>query len=133
MKTTWIVFGLLTGVSLVTANSLAAGEDAYPRPELLIEPAQLAQPNVAKKYVVLDARDSTKYKAGHVPHACWVDHEQWAKAFGHGKDAEGWGKRIGGLGIGADTKVIVYDDNFTKDAARIWWVLKYWGVEDVRS
>jgi thiosulfate/3-mercaptopyruvate sulfurtransferase len=132
MKSTWVVFGLFTVALLATANSLAADEDAYPRSELLIEPTQLSQPDVAKKYVVLDARDSTKYKTSHIPRAFWVDHEQWAKAFGHGKDAEGWGKRIGGLGIGPDTKVVVYDDNFTKDAARIWWILRYWGVKDVR-
>jgi thiosulfate/3-mercaptopyruvate sulfurtransferase len=132
MKTTWMVCGFLTATLLAGPNRLAAGEDAYPRPELLIEPTQLAKPDVAKKYVVLDARDSTKYKTSHVANARWVDHEQWAKAFGHGKDTEGWGKRIGGLGIGPDTRLVVYDDNFTKDAARIWWILRYWGVEDVR-
>jgi thiosulfate/3-mercaptopyruvate sulfurtransferase len=28
--------------------------------------------------------------------------------------------------------LVVYDDNQNKDAARIWWILRYWGVEDVR-
>lgn len=28
--------------------------------------------------------------------------------------------------------MVVYDDSRSKDAARIWWVLRYWGVEDVR-
>jgi hypothetical protein len=32
----------------------------------------------------------------------------------------------------SNAKVVVYDDNLTKDAARIWWILRYWGVEDVR-
>jgi thiosulfate/3-mercaptopyruvate sulfurtransferase len=107
-------------------------ENNYPRPELLIEPSQLAKPDVAKDYVVLDARNRTKFKQGHVPNARWVDHAEWAKSFGHGKDAEAWGKRISSLGLTASSRVVVYDDNYTKDAARIWWILRYWGVEDVR-
>jgi thiosulfate/3-mercaptopyruvate sulfurtransferase len=132
MKITRIVLGLVLVGVLQTANCHVVDEDIYPRPELLIEPTQVAKPEIAKKYVILDARDITKYKKGHVPHALWVDHEQWAKAFGHGKDTAGWEKRIGGLGIGPHTKVVVYDDNFTKDAARIWWILRYWNVEEVR-
>ena len=27
---------------------------------------------------------------------------------------------------------MVYDDNLSKDAARIWYVLRYWGFDDVR-
>lgn len=119
------------GLALVLAGAGRAA-DPYPRPNLLVEPADLAKPEVAKPFVILDARDRAKYDAGHVPAARWVDHAAWAKAFGHGGDPDGWGKRIGGLGITADTKVVVYDDNFTKDAARVWWVLRYWGVADVR-
>ena len=132
MKTTWIVFRLLTVALLVTANTVAAGGNAYPRLELLIEPAQLVKPDVAKEYIVLDARNRSKFKQSHIPNARWVDHEEWAKSFGHGKDAEAWGKRIGLLGLTSSSKVVVYDDNYTKDAARIWWILRYWGVEDVR-
>jgi thiosulfate/3-mercaptopyruvate sulfurtransferase len=52
--------------------------------------------------------------------------------FGEGKDAERWSKSIGELGIGPDSKVVVYDDKGMKDAARIWWILRYWSIEDVR-
>jgi thiosulfate/3-mercaptopyruvate sulfurtransferase len=104
----------------------------YPRPELLLEPVELARPDVAKPFVVLDARERRKYEGGHVPQARWVDPAAWAKAFDHGQDAAGWGRRIGGLGIGSDTPVVVYDDNHAKDAARVWWLLRYWGVADVR-
>ena len=118
--------------ALVVIGTAQAQEKSYPRPELLIEPSQLAKPDVAKNYIVLDALNHTKFKQGHVPNAVWVNHDEWAKAFGHGKDAEAWGKRIGALGITSSSKVVVYDDNYTKDAARIWWILRYWGVEDVR-
>ena len=132
MKIAWTVLGVIVAALLTTPDSQAAHESPYPRPQLLIESSKLALPNVAKQYVILDARDRTKYKHGHVPKARWVNHEEWSKAFGDGKDAQAWSNRIGGLGIGSNTNVIVYDDNLTKDAARIWWVLRYWGVHDVR-
>jgi thiosulfate/3-mercaptopyruvate sulfurtransferase len=124
--------GLLPLALSLLLGAARAEDNAYPRPELLIEPAQLAKPAEAKQFVVLDARERSRYEAGHVPNARWVDHAAWAKAFGLGQDAEGWSKRIGGLGIDADARVVVYDDNLSKDAARIWWILRYWGVKDVR-
>src|SRR6516162_5365954 len=123
--------GLLMGAFLALC-ACATAEEAYPRPELLIEPGTLAKPEEAKRFVVLDARDHEKYVKGHIPGAHWVDHAAWSKAFGEGKDADGWSKRIGELGIGPDTRVVVYDDNHGKEAARIWWILKYWSVEDAR-
>lgn len=110
---------------------LVVAADPYPRPELLVEPVDLVKAG-DPGFVVLDARDKAKYDAGHVPGAVWVDHAAWAKAFGHGEDPAGWAKRIGGLGIAPGAKVVVYDDNRSRDAARVWWVLRYWGVEDVR-
>jgi thiosulfate/3-mercaptopyruvate sulfurtransferase len=116
--------------SLFIAAFASAGEKTYPRPDLLVEPADLAR--AAGSFVILDARDRRGYDGGHVASARWVDHAAWARAFDEGKDAEGWGKRIGSLGIGAGTRVVVYDDSRSKEAARIWWILRFWGVEDVR-
>jgi thiosulfate/3-mercaptopyruvate sulfurtransferase len=118
--------------SLALVGTALGQEKSYPRPELLMEPAQLARPEVTKDYTILDARKHAKFTQGHIPGARWVDHDEWAKAFGHGKDADAWSKRIGTLGIAADARVIVYDDNYAKDAARIWWILRYWGIDDVR-
>lgn len=116
----------------VGARGLSAAEETYPQADLLIEPSQLAQPETAKEYVILDARPAQQYEQGHVPAARWVDHATWAKDFAGGTDNAGWSKKIGHLGITADSKVVVYDDSLTKDAARIWWILHYWGVKDVR-
>ncbi|WP_439627754.1 sulfurtransferase [Gemmata sp.] len=121
---------LATAALLASAGGSRAGD--YPRPDLLVEPAALAQPDALKGFVILDARPRAKYEAGHVPGARWVDHADWAKGFGDGRDAAAWSKRIGGLGLTADSRVVVYDDNQAKDAARVWWVLRYWGVKDAR-
>jgi thiosulfate/3-mercaptopyruvate sulfurtransferase len=105
---------------------------ANPRTDLLIEPAQLAKAIPTHEFVVLDARGKGKYQDGHIPGAVIVDPVGWARAFGNGDDKDGWTKRIGELGIDTDTRVVVYDDAMAKDAARIWWILRYWGVKDVR-
>lgn len=118
-------------VLLILAVAPAAGED-YPRPDLLVEPAALVKSARTKEFVILDARGREKHTKGHVPGARWVDHAEWATEFGDGRDAEAWGKRIGRLGIGSNSTVVVYDDNQSKDAARVWWILRYWGLEDVR-
>jgi len=110
----------------------AGGERSYPRADLLVEPAELAKPDVAKQFVILDVRKEEEYLREHLPRALRVDHDAWKAAFGDGADADSWSARIGELGISDSSKVVLYDDNATKDAARIWWILKYWGVEDAR-
>ena len=120
----------LTAAALTAMTGAALADAPYPRPDMLVGPAALARPDAG--YVVLDARDPARYAAGHVPAARRVDHAEWEKGFGDGTDAAGWSKRIGALGLTPDTKVVVYDDNFSKDAARVWFILRYWGVADVR-
>lgn len=102
---------------------------AYVRPELLVEPKSLAE--APTSFVVLDTRAKEKFDAGHAPHARWVDHDGWQKHFGDGSDAAGWSERLGALGIDGSTPVVVYDDDYRR-SGRIWWLLRYWGVPDVR-
>jgi thiosulfate/3-mercaptopyruvate sulfurtransferase len=119
-------------MSLLLAVLLAPAADTYPRPDLLIEAADLKKPEAARKFVVLDARGKGAYKEGHVPGAVWLDAITWERGFKDGQDEKAWAERIGGLGISAETPVVVYDNNLSKDAARMWWILRYWGVRDVR-
>jgi 3-mercaptopyruvate sulfurtransferase SseA len=71
---------------------------AYPRAELLIEAAELAKPEVAKQFRILDARGKGQYSEGHIPGAVWIDQLTWAKAFAASQDPEAWSKRIGARG-----------------------------------
>src|SRR5581483_153017 len=114
------------------ADAADRGPTAYPRAGLLIEARELADPKAAERFRVLDARGKHRYQAGHVPGAVWVDQTTWSREFARGQEPEAWGQRLGRLGIDAETPVVVYDDNSAKDAARVWWILRYWGVRDVR-
>jgi thiosulfate/3-mercaptopyruvate sulfurtransferase len=103
----------------------------YPKSGLLIEAAELAKPQVAKRFRILDARPPEKYKAGHVPLASRVDVPRWHKNFSAGPDKKVWQDRLKNLGIGGETPVVVYGDDL-RETARIWWILRYWGVHDAR-
>ena len=81
---------------------------------------------------LLDARGKGKYLDGHAAGAVWIDAPAWAHAFAAGQDAADWQKRIIPLGITPADTVVVYDDNQSKDAARIWYILRYWAFDDVR-
>jgi thiosulfate/3-mercaptopyruvate sulfurtransferase len=107
---------------------LVAGADA--RPRLLVEPAVL-QDIIRKKFVVLDARSAEDYGKGHIPGAVRVDADAWGKAFARGQDRAAWVKRLGALGIDTTRPVVVYGARLP-EAARVWWILRYWGVPNVR-
>ena len=118
-------------LALVHYSALPADKTDYPRPELLLEPTALANPETGRQFAVLDARVRKAFDENRVPRARWVDAAGWAKAFGSGRDGEAWSRRIGSIGIDRDSKVVVYDSSSSRDAARIWWILRYWGVADV--
>jgi thiosulfate/3-mercaptopyruvate sulfurtransferase len=115
-----------------TASLSAQAAESYARPELLVEPTSLAKLATARPPVILDARSRKGYDQRHLPGALWIDAGEWKKLFADGKDTDAWAKRIGQLGIGADTTIVVYDDKKGSDAARMWWILRYWGLTDVR-
>jgi thiosulfate/3-mercaptopyruvate sulfurtransferase len=119
-------------LTLLTIASDKEQSSAYPKASLLIEARELAKPETRASHRVLDTRSKVKYEAGHVPGAARVDAAAWSKAFNTDLDLNHWSRRIGDLGIDADTPVVVYGDSDTPDAARIWWLLRYWGAKEVR-
>ena len=113
------------------------GEVPKPPPQvgLLVEPAQLQELLSDENTKILDVRSETEYAMAHVPGAVRVDLAAWkAQALendGAGlKDKAAWEKLIRAHGIKDLDQVVVYADaNALTSAARIWWTLKYLGVE----
>jgi thiosulfate/3-mercaptopyruvate sulfurtransferase len=116
--------------TMLLAVHLAVGQPAqYPRPELLVE---VDDPKLTKDYRVLDARTKAKYDAGHIPGAIHADAAAWSKLVTAGKaDAVYWKAELAKVGVSPKQPVAVYADDM-RDAARLWWMLKFAGVPDVR-
>jgi thiosulfate/3-mercaptopyruvate sulfurtransferase len=116
-------------ISMAFALGAAGGDSTkqtYPRPELLIDAPALAAK--LKDLRILDVRSKAKYEQGHIPGAVHVDPADWARLFASSQDPGDWITRIDKLGV---KPVVIYDDGNAKDAARIWWVLRYFRMERV--
>ena len=103
-------------------------------PQLIISVDEL-QPRLEEDGLrIIDTRPSGEYSAGHIPGAVRVDLDDWKSLSLSDNglaNAHAWSLRVGQLGVSAETPVVVYGKSPT-NAARIWWLLRYVGVRDVR-
>lgn len=120
---------LATALSSTTGAEKSAG---YARPELLVEAEALLKPEIARRFSILDVRGRGSYLDGHIPGSVWLDQVTWTRSFKDGQDAAEWAKRIGELGIDGRKALVLYGIGRSQDPARMWWILRYWGVRDVR-
>jgi 3-mercaptopyruvate sulfurtransferase SseA/predicted methyltransferase len=100
---------------------------------MLIQPEELEKRLRQGELRLVDTRAETDYARGHIPGAVRVDVKSWAelgKKDGGFHDARAWGEKVGQLGLRPDSQVVVYGSSLT-DTARIWWTLKYLGLEKV--
>src|SRR4051794_17744312 len=100
---------ILSGLLLAILGQ--GGAKAYPRPELLIEASELAKPEVAKKFRILDTRSAKESKAARIPFSTNIDVAAWNKSFTAGPDAAFWEKELGRLGIDREVPIVVYGDD----------------------
>jgi len=101
----------------------------YARPELLVETAWLATNLNDPKLRILDVRAADKYQQGHIPGAINLNSGQLDQKYGEVQDvapAEKVAEVLGNLGVGSDSKVVIYDDASTLSAGRVFWVMDYY-------
>src|SRR4029077_6553270 len=83
----------------------------------------------------LDARDQAAFGAGHATGAVRVPVDEWdqaAKAADIGFDKTAyWNEALGALGVGPSAVAAVYDRGQMTDAARVWFILQYFGAKAV--
>ena len=83
---------------------------------------------------LLDDRPRAEYDKGHAPGAVWVDSKAAQALAGRPgglTDRAAWDAWIAPLGIGPKSEVLIFDGARQLDAARLWWLLGYLGVEKV--
>jgi thiosulfate/3-mercaptopyruvate sulfurtransferase len=83
----------------------------------------------------LDVRDQAAFDAGHAPGAVRVPLDDWDRAaksadIGFGGTAY-WDGALGALGIGAPATAVIYDTGAMTNAARVWFILQYFGINGV--
>ena len=110
----------------------AADEDAAPPLGILISVDDLKKRIADNNLRIIDVRPVASYLKGHIPGAVPVNVAQW-KQQGFAEEGfhntEAWSSLLQPLGIDREsTNVVVYAENPTS-ATRIWWTLKYLGVE----
>ncbi|MDU5949337.1 MAG: rhodanese-like domain-containing protein, partial [Paenibacillus macerans] len=78
------------------------------------------------------------YAAAHIPGAVFLDLEEdlSAPAGAHGgrhplPAPEALAQRLGRAGIGNASRVVAYDDQGGLNAARLWWLLRWLGHDEV--
>ncbi len=134
MKARLCVFlGILVGC-VMTADPAVGKESDPPKQDsrMLVEPAQLLKTLSDPNLRILDVRLRKEYAQGHIPGAVQVDVAGWRTLATTDRglhDARRWATNLGLLGITSESHVVVYGDRLT-DTARIWWLLKYLGVEN---
>ena len=111
----------------------AQGAGGYARPELLVDAAWLAQhlndPNIR----IVDIR-ARGYGDGHIPEAVfvdsnWIRNPQAPPTFL--PTPQEFEALMSKLGISNNTRVIAYDERGGIYAARLWWILNYYGHSNV--
>lgn len=123
--------GLLLGILSIPAPAMAQKNSESP---MLIQPAALEKQLKETDLRILDVRSKEDYAKGHIPGAVWVDIKPWqalVKTKGGFTNKKVWGEKIGSLGIGLKTTVVVYGDRLS-NTARLWWLLTYAGIRDAR-
>ena len=83
---------------------------------------------------LLDCQPRADYEKGHIPGAVWVDvkaMEAHAAMPGGLEDRKFWEAQFAKLSIDSKSAVFVYDAKRQIDAARVWFLLRWVGVENV--
>jgi thiosulfate/3-mercaptopyruvate sulfurtransferase len=103
----------------------------YGRPELLTDTAWVAEHSGDADVRLIDCAAVEAYRRAHIPNAVGLGGTNpYIKASGDETfvmPPDEFAKFMGDLGVGDDTLVISYDDNNALFAARLWWVLQYYG------
>jgi thiosulfate/3-mercaptopyruvate sulfurtransferase len=83
----------------------------------------------------LDVRDQAAFDAGHAPGAVRVPLEDWDKAAKNSAigfhDTAYWNEALGALGLDPSVTALAYDGGRMTDAARVWFILQYFGLPSV--
>lgn len=128
-----LLCALVIGLALVEGGGESQPAGGYARPELLVDTAWLSQHLTDRNIRIVDLRPRG-YGDGHIPEAVWLDNN-WLRnpkaPPSFLPTVQEFEALMSKLGISNDTRVIAYDERGGIYAARLWWILNYFGHSNV--
>jgi thiosulfate/3-mercaptopyruvate sulfurtransferase len=112
---------------------MLAQASGYSRPELLVDTAWLAQHANDSNVRIVDMR-ARGYGDGHIPEAVFLDNNSIRNPKAPPTflpTPQEFEALMAKLGISNNTRVIAYDERGGIYAARLWWILNYYGHTNV--
>ncbi len=115
-------------------------QEGYARPELLAETDWLERHLDDPGLRIVDCDPFDAYRRAHIKGAVGMRVHHYIKQPEFARDPHRYPRVappdtarevMESLGIGAGTRVVAYDSNGSLWAARLWWVLNYYGHTDV--
>jgi thiosulfate/3-mercaptopyruvate sulfurtransferase len=85
--------------------------------------------------VLIDCGEPVAYRRAHIPGAGSISHHPYLKGANDSNlvmEADEFEPLMSRLGVSNDSEVVLYDDNSSLHAARVWWVLERFGHTNVR-
>ena len=116
-------------------------ENDYARPDLMVESSWLEEHLEDPSVRVVDCDQYDGYRRVHITGAVGIREHHYIKHPDYPREPvshplvappERVAQIMGGLGIGNDTLVVAYDGSGGLYAARLWWVLNYYGHTNVK-
>lgn len=135
LKRVLVSFVLAVAIFVLSMGNMVVASE-YAHPESVISAAQLQESLNDKDLRVIDMRSNIRYRLGHVPGAvnlsigaCVDKESEYAYIC---PTLPNFKQTLGNTGISSSDTVVIYDDKGGVVAARLWWILKRYGHDDVR-
>ena len=126
----------LLAILLLSSAALQGQESSYRHPELLIETQNLGQLLSNPQLCLLDARPPEEYRLGHLPGAVNLPAPSTddldANRRGFPLPPERAKQLFREAGISSSSQVVIYDDQGNRFAARVFYVLQFFGHPHVQ-
>ena len=127
--------GVLSALAFTFFVSGTSVAGSYANADLLMETADLSNMLGREDVRIVDVRPRKSYSKGHIPGAVNLSADDvidpHAPVNGHLLPNQQLATRLGALGIDRQTKVVLYDDKGGFHAARLFWMLEYFGHRKV--
>ncbi len=121
---------------LAVAAVASAQQTTLAHPGYLVSAKQLMSEQGSAGLLVLDVRDSSAYRSGHIPGAVNLplSELQHSVRLSNGnespaivKPARQIRRAFRSAGIDASSRIVIYDGGVTYLSTRVWWMLDYYG------